>query len=112
MLIEPIILEYLKDELEMTDVYLEIPTPIPDSFVTIELKDRKVTNHIEAITLELMSYAPSMYEAASLDEKVRDAMDCAIELDEVMSSKCGGGNNSTDTANKKYRYRSYYNLYL
>lgn len=112
MLIEPIILEYLKKELNTENVYLEIPTPIPETFVTIELRDRSKTDHIEAVTLELMSYAPSMYEAASLDERVRDAMDCAITLDQVMSSKCGGGNNSTDTVNKKYRYRSYYNLYL
>lgn len=112
MLIEPILLSYLKTELDIENVYMEMPTPIPAEFVTLEVIDRKKTDHIEAVTVELMSYADSMYKAALLDEKVRDAMDCAVVLDEIMSSKCGGGNNATDTTNKKYRYRSYYNLYL
>jgi len=111
-MIETTLLSYLKQELETNHVYMEMPSPIPKEFVTLEIKDRKKTDHIEAITIELMSYADSMYKAALLDEKVRDSMDCAATLDEVMSSKCGGGNNSTDTTNKKYRYRSYYNLYL
>lgn len=112
MIIEPIILDYLKNELDIDAVFFEIPSPIPETFVTIELINRSKTDHIESVTLEFMSYAPTMFEAATLDEKVRDAMDCAVILDEVMSSKCGGGNNSTNTAIKKYCYRSYYNLYL
>lgn len=111
MLIEEVILNYLTAELN-TDVFMEIPEVMPPKFVTLEVKDRGKTDHIEAVTLELLSYADSMYEAAKLDELVRDAMDCAITLDEVMSSKCGGGNNSTDRQLKKHRYRSYYNLYL
>lgn len=112
MLIEPIIINYLKTELNMTDVYAEKPTPLPDSYVTVSLRDRGVTNHIEAVTLEFMSYAPSKYQAALLDEAVREAMDNATVLSKVMSSKCGGGSDSIDTDNKQYSYRSYYNLYL
>lgn len=111
-MIETVILNYLKTELNMNDVYMEIPTPIPTTYVTIELVDRNKTDFIEAVTFELMSVAPSKYESALLDEKVRQAMDNIIVLDEVMSSKCGGGNDSTDTQNKNYRYRCYYNLYL
>lgn len=111
-MIEATIIAYLKNELNMDAVYFEIPTPIPDKFVTLEVTNRSKTDHIEGVTFEIMSYAPSMYEAAELDEEVRDAMECAITLDAVMSSKFGGGNNATDTAIKKYRYRSYFNLYL
>ena len=46
-----------------------------------------------------------------LDEEVRTAMENMAELDCIFSSKLGGGNDSYNTDLKKYRYRSYFNIY-
>lgn len=116
MLIEQVVKQYLDGVFtgegsdEGVDVYLETPETLPASFIVFRLADRGKENQINAVTLEMMSYAPSKYEAALLDEKLRDAMDNIITLPDI-SCRFGGGNDSPDTSLKKYRYRCYYNLY-
>lgn len=99
--------EFADDEIQ---VYLEIPKTIPSSFVVFQLIERGRENLINACTLEFRSYAPSKYEAALLDEKVRDAMDKLHETTDI-TTQLGGGNDNPDTSLKRYRYRCYYNLF-
>lgn len=110
MLIEQTVLEYLQDELDIDDVYLEIPNPIPEKFVVLHVIDRGKSNQINEVTIEFMSYAPSKYEAAVLDEQVRMAMENIIELDNI-ACHFGGGNDNPDTTLKIPRYRCYFNLF-
>lgn len=111
MLIEKVVLDYLKTELDTDNVYVEVPYPMPDEFVTIQTTGRGKENQINAVTLDIRSYAETKYEAAVLDEKVREAMEKIIELDNISSSKLGGGNDSPDTTTKRHRYRCFYNLF-
>lgn len=111
MLIEQTILEYLKSALKIDDVYVEIPRPIPDVFVVLKLIDSGKENQINEATIEVMSYAESKLQAATLDSLVRQAMeDANEELD--LSCRFGGGNDNPDTELKLPRYRSYFNLYF
>lgn len=108
-MIEVTVKEHLETMLEGIPVYLETPNDISGKFVVIQLVDRGRENLINEVTMELRSYADSKYDAAVLDESVRDAMDALNQSD--ITAHIGGGNDATDTSLKKYRYRCYYNLY-
>lgn len=112
MLIEERVRNYLEGvfQEEGIPVVLEIPEVIPDTFVLFQLVDRERENQINAVTLEFRSYAPSKYEAAELDEMVRDAMDDLHATSDI-TCQLGGGNDAPDTTLKRYRYRCYYNLF-
>ena len=112
MLIEKTVIRYLEQKLNINEVYAEIPEEMPKRFIVVGIVDRGKTNHIDAATIELMSYANDKLGAAELDELVRNAMEQIIELDSIFSSRLGGGGDEQDTALKKYRYRSYYNLFF
>lgn len=112
MLIEERVKGFLDVEFaeEQIGVFLEIPENTPDTFVVFQLIERNKENHINGVTIELRSYAPSKYEAATLDQKVREAMEKLGEVTDI-TTRLGGGNDDPDTNLKKYRYRCYYNLY-
>ena len=112
MLIEERIKNFLDVEFSEDDigVYLETPAMLPSSFVVFQVVERSKENMINGVTIELLSYAPSKYESAVLDEKVRDAMEKLNNTTDITAS-LGGGNDNIDTSLKMYRYRCYYNLY-
>ncbi|MCD7838131.1 MAG: hypothetical protein LUG65_04390 [Clostridiales bacterium] len=108
-MIEKIVLDYLAGTLDVP-VYLEIPENPPDSFVLLEKTGGGCTNRIYSATLALQSYAATMYEAATLNEAVKAAMDALAELDEVCASRPNSDYNYTDTASKRYRYQAVYDV--
>lgn len=109
---ETIVKEYLDTAFAESGipVYLEIPNDLPEKFIVFQRMDIGKENHIDAITLEFSAYADSKYDAALLDESLREAMD---ELHNTTDITChlGGGNDNQDSVLKKYRFRSYFNLY-
>ena len=109
-MIEKTVLDYLIEELETNDVYLEMPNELPDQFVVFRVMDRGKTDQINAVTMEFYSYGRTKLEAAQLDEKLREAMDNIVTLPDI-SCHFGGGNDNPDTTIKRPRYRAYYNLF-
>ena len=112
MLIEMKVKEYLDSVFEDTgvEVRMEMPEDISGSFIVISIVNRSSKDHVNNVTLEFSSYAPTKLEAARLDETVREAMDDISSLPDI-SGHFGGGNDDIDSVIKKYRYRCYYNLY-
>lgn len=110
MLIEQIVIDHLKSELKIDDVYAEVPEIAPDSFVLITVIDRRKKNFIDSITMEFHSYAPSKAEAAALDTSVRKSVERLISRDDISSCRLGGGDDDPDVWLNKYKYRSYYNI--
>lgn len=110
MLIEQVIKEYLDEELSV-DAFLEIPDPLPESFVVFRIADRGKTDQIEMATVEILSYAQSKYAAAALDEEVRELMEEIASRPDI-ACRFGGGSDSNDSTLKMYRYRCYINLYF
>lgn len=108
-MIEKIILDYLNDKLDV-DVYLERPVKAPLKYVLLEKTGSSRENYINSATVAIQSYAESMYEAASLNEAVKKAMDEIIMLPAVLSSKLNSDYNFTDTTKKSYRYQAIYDL--
>lgn len=108
-MIEKTVLEYLNTALSVP-VYMEMPEKAPERFVLVEKTGGSVENYIHSATLVIQSYAESMYEAASLNEAVKKAMDGIIVLDAVSKSQLNTDYNFTDTTKKKYRYQAVYDL--
>lgn len=111
MLIEKTVLDYLMDELDTENIFLEMPNELPDEFIVFRIIDRGKTDQINAVTLEFYSYGLTKLKAAELDEKLREAMDNIVILPEI-SCHFGGGNDNPDTTIKRPRYRAYYNLFF
>lgn len=110
MIIESVIIKFLEDKLKVK-TYAEIPKTKPHKFIVVEKIDGGRTNCINASTLSVFSYAETLFDAADMNEQVKDALFDAVEIDDITSSKIGGENRSIDTANKLYRYETIINLY-
>jgi len=111
VLIEIVILNYLKERLQMQEIYPEMPDKLPNRFITFDIIDRDKQDYINVVTIEFKSYAESQYQAAVLDERLREAIEDMTEVDEIGSVKIGGGDNGKDTTHKRYRYRCIYNIW-
>ena len=108
-MIEVDIIKYLSQALDVS-VTGEKPTRKPKEYVVIEKIDSGRTNHINAITISIMSYADTLLNAAKLDESVQNAMYDIVILDNISSCKLGGGSQSIDKQTKEYAYESIFNL--
>lgn len=108
-MIEKIVLDYLNESLSVP-VHMEEPKEQSGEYVLIEKTGSSRTNHINSATLAIQSYADSMYHAATLNEKVKEAMDNIITLNTIGKSELNSDYNFTDTTKKKYRYQAIYDL--
>ena len=108
-MIEKIILDYLSQELSVP-VYMERPESPPAQYVIIEKTGSAKRNQIYDATLAIQSYAPSMFEAAVLNETVKEAMESAISLSEICRVGLNSDYNFTDTAMKAYRYQAVFDI--
>lgn len=108
-MIEKIVLDYLLSTLP-TDVFMEYQEDMPGEYVIIEKTGSSETNHIYSARMAIQSYADSLYQAAQLNELVKEAMDNIITLDSIASSDLNSDYNFTDTTRKKYRYQAVYDL--
>lgn len=108
-MIEKTILDYLTASLSVP-VYMERPEVNPESYVVIEKTGSGRYDRIETATLAIQSYACSMYEAATLNEAVKAAMDEAVNLDSIARVLLNSDYNYTDTASKSYRYQAVFDV--
>lgn len=107
-MIEIIILEHLKNKLD-EPVHLEKQTNVTP-YVLFEKTSSGKTNHLPSATFAFQSYADSLYNAAHLNEKVKNAVEDLIELDEIRGLNLDGDYNFTDTRTKQYRYQAIYDI--
>ena len=61
-------------------------------------------------TLAIQSYSTSMYKAAALNERVKEAMEKSIELDDISRCELNSDYNYSDTGRKKYRYQAVFDI--
>lgn len=109
-MIELVILNHLKQVLNV-GVYLESPDPAPEKYVLFEKTGSGSVNRLSSSTFAFQSCANSIYEAAALNEKVKEAVEELITLDEIGKVKLNSDYNFTDTTTKKYRYQAVYDIY-
>ncbi len=108
-MIEIVIKEYLDGHLSVPS-FLERPKKPPKSFVLFEKTSSSKSNYLLAATFAFQSYAPSMYEAAVLNEELKEVVESMIELDEISKIKLNSDYNFTDTETKEYRYQAVFDI--
>ena len=108
-MIELIVLNHLKNHLTES-VHLEKPSAETGSYVVFEKTSSGKSNHLPSATIAFQSYASSLYEAASLNERVKNAVESLIELDEIRGLDLNSDYNFTDTSTKEYRYQAVYDI--
>ena len=116
-MIEKTVLKYLDEQLNGDQsstpypVYMEEPEIKTASYVVLRVIDRGRTDYIDAVTFNIRSYGASMLAAAELNELVKAAMYEITSIDNVSSSKCGGGGQALEVTTNRYAYECVFNLY-
>lgn len=108
-MIETVILEYLKQNLDVP-VYMERPEKDIGEFVVLEKLGAGRTDHINKATFALQSFGNTLFRAAEINEDVKAAMDDLILLTEISRSQLNSDYNYTDTEKKRYRYQAVYDV--
>lgn len=81
-MIETTVLDYLRDRLGVP-VTMEVPEGASGTFVVLEKTGSSRQNYIRRATLAVQSYAPTLLQAAQLDDAVIEAMLALPTLDQV-----------------------------
>ena len=108
-MIEKTVLDYLNDHLDVP-AYMEKPANPPASYVVIVKTGSSVNNFIYRATFAVQSIAPSLYEAALLNEPVKDRMAKIIELDVITRCDLNSDYEFTNTLTKERRYQAVFDL--
>lgn len=108
-MIEIVIKEYLDGHLAVPS-FLERPKNPPEQYVIFEKTSSSKSNYLPAATFAFQSYAPSMYEAAVLNEELKEVIESMITLDSISKIKLNSDYNFTDTETKEYRYQAVFDI--
>ena len=104
-MIEVIIKQYLDEHLDVPS-YFEHDSQEPARFVIIDRTGGNAQTGLKTAVIAFQSYADSLYEAASLNERVKEVVEGMIWLDDIASVKLNSDYNFTDTETKRYRYQA------
>lgn len=107
-MIELTVLNYLSEELDVP-VYMETPEDVPESYVLIQKTGSGRDNRVDRATFALQAIAPSLYEAAILNESVKAAMDTMDEG--IFGADLNSDYEYTNQQTKQYRYQAVYDIY-
>lgn len=109
-MIEIIVFNYLRNNLSVP-VYVEKPTQKPQRYVVIDKIGSSKEDYLLSSTIAFQSHAESKYQAAFLNEQVKEAVENMIVLDEIAGVSLNSDYNFTDTTTKEYRYQAVYEIY-
>ena len=111
-MIEKILLDYLSDELPDVPIYMERPEKKPaGEYILLEKTGSSLSNHLPQATMAVQSYAPTLLEAAELNEQVKGLVLNATTLPEISGVYLQGDYNFTNTATKQPRYQAVFDFY-
>lgn len=112
-MIESIVYEFLKENMTVP-VYTEIPNNPPVKMIVLEKTGSSQDNFIKRSTFAIQSYGKSMFEAAELNETLKeimmDGLDGLLSLDEISAVNLNSDYNFTDTTTKRYRYQAVFDI--
>lgn len=108
-MIEKTIYDYLSETLSVP-VYMEVPSEPPAKFVLIQRTGGGLTNWVYNSAFAIQCYAGSLFEAAELNELIKEAMLSIVALNEIASIRLNSEYNFTDSTTKQYRYQGVYDV--
>lgn len=109
-MIEKTVLDYLSAKL-IAPVYMETPEKIPSTYILVEKTGGGCENYIYRATLAIQSIAPTLYEAAELNEAAKSAMFCITDTENVSRCELNSDYNFTNSDTKQYRYQAVFDLW-
>lgn len=109
-MIETIVLNALNAVLPV-EAFMEDPKNKPASYVVLEKTGSNRENRLDTATFAAKSIAPSLEEAAALNEAVKAALDqLPYTAEHIFAAKLNSDYNFTDTRTKQRRYQAVYNI--
>ena len=110
-MIEKTILDALERETGVTGC-MEVPQDPPPYFFLVEKTGGGERSYQQrTATVAIQSYAPTLLEAAQLNDEVVDAMrELQFTEDSVITCELNSDYNYTDRRTKRYRYQAVFNL--
>ncbi len=108
-MIEVIILNHFLKKSE-TPTYMEEPKNPPEKYRLIEKTGGGQNDRLFSSTLAIQSYAPTMAEAADINEETKAIMLEAEALPELGRIRLNSDYNYTDTDTMRYRYQAVYDI--
>lgn len=108
-MIEKTILDYLKRR-GSVEPYMERPPKAPAKYWIVEKTGSGKSDKVPQASIVIQSYAPTLYEAALLNEEAKELMDQITDLDDVSSCSLNSDYNYTDTASKQPRYQAVFDV--
>lgn len=108
-MIEKVILDYLTENASVA-VKMMRPEKPPQKYIMIEKTGSYTENRVTTSTFAIQSYAPTLLEAAELNEDVKVLMDGIIDLNVISKAKLTSDHNFTNAATKQPRYQAVYDI--
>lgn len=108
-MIEKTIKDYLDGHLSVPP-FLMSEDVMPDKYVIFEKTSSSKQDYATSAAFAFQSYAPTLYEAAELNEELKDAVETMVELDEIAGVHFNSDYNYTDTETKRYRYQAVFDI--
>lgn len=109
-MIEARLISYLSECMDVP-VFMEVPEDMPERFIVIEKTGSSITGRaIKTAVFALQSYALTMYEAAMLNEELKDVTFMMIERDDIINVELESDYNWTDSSIKRYRYQAVFDI--
>lgn len=110
-MIEKIILDYIKNNIDIhVPVYMEVPEKYTLPMVVIEKTGSDLIDHVHEATIAVQCYADSLFNAASLNEQLKEIMLNLIELDKISRCSLNSDYNYPDVERKLHRYQAVFNV--
>lgn len=107
-MIETILIEYLAS---LFNAYMEKPTSPQKKYIVIEKLGAGKKNQIKRASIAIQSYAESLYDAAQLNESVKEAMENIISLPEISGVELISDYNFTKPQTRQYRYQAEFEIF-
>lgn len=109
-MIELIVRKYLVSKLEIPVVF-EHQKNLPEQFILIQKTGSSRENFLNSSTIAIQSYGASLFDAAKLNEKIKNLMYDLVAEPEVAKVRLNSDYNFTDTETKRYRYQAIFDIY-
>lgn len=109
-MIEQIIYDYLKKTLTDVTITTEIRQGMPESFVFIEKTGSSMRDLLKVARVAVQSYGASLFDAASLNERVKVALFEMVSEKEISNVELNSDYNYTDTQTKQPRYQAVFEI--
>lgn len=109
-MIEEILMNFLKNTADVK-TYVGMPTEPPPRFFVIEKVGGGEENFLKRATVAIKSYAESEFEAARLNELLKESMRQVVSLDTVSGYELNSDYSFTDMVRKLPRYQAVFDFF-